>query len=228
VKARQNLNETAFFYPELKTDANGNINFEFTTPEALTKWKLMFLAHTADVRTAVLEKDIITQKKLSVNPNYPRFLREGDELNFQTKISNLTDKTMSGAASLQILNAETNEDISQLFGISSAVQNFEVKDTGNSVLSWKIKTPFNKASSIIIKVVAKAGEYSDGEQIPVAVLSNRMMLTDAVPIFVKEGQTKTFTLDNLKNNTSATVENISNTLELKTNAVWEILLLFRI
>lgn len=223
VKARQNLNETAFFYPNLKTDANGNVSFEFTTPEALTKWKLMFLAHTVDLRTAILEKDIITQKKLSVNPNYPRFLREGDELNFQTKISNLTDKTMSGAASLQILNAETNEDISKLFGIDSAVQNFEVKDTGNSVVSWKIKTPFNKATSIIIKVVAKAGEYSDGEQIPVAVLSNRMMLTDAVPIFVKEGQTKTFTLQNLKNNTSATVENISNTLELKTNPVWEIL-----
>ncbi|WP_241285480.1 alpha-2-macroglobulin family protein [Chryseobacterium arthrosphaerae] len=223
VKARQNLNETAFFYPDLKTDAHGNISFEFTTPEALTKWKLMFLAHTADLRTAVLEKDIITQKKLSVNPNYPRFLREGDELNFQTKISNLTDKAMSGAASLQILNAETNEDISQQFGISSAVQNFDVKDTGNSVVSWKIKTPFSKASSIIIKVVAKAGEYSDGEQIPVAVLSNRMMLTDAVPIFVKEGQTKTFTLQNLKNNTSETVENISNTLELKTNPVWEIL-----
>lgn len=223
MKARQNLNETAFFYPNLKTDANGNVSFEFTTPEALTKWKLMFLAHTVDLRTAILEKDIITQKKLSVNPNYPRFLREGDELNFQTKISNLTDKTMSGAASLQILNAETNEDISKLFGIDSAVQNFEVKDTGNSVVSWKIKTPFNKATSIIIKVVAKAGEYSDGEQIPVAVLSNRMMLTDAVPIFVKEGQTKTFTLQNLKNNTSTTVENISNTLELKTNPVWEIL-----
>ncbi|MGN7863328.1 alpha-2-macroglobulin family protein [Chryseobacterium sp. 22458] len=223
VKARQNLNETAFFYPDLKTDAHGNISFGFTTPEALTKWKLMFLAHTADLRTVVLEKDIITQKKLSVNPNYPRFLREGDELNFQTKISNLTDKAMSGAASLQILNAETNEDISQLFGISPAVQNFDVKDTGNSVVSWKIKTPFNKASSIIIKVVAKAGGYSDGEQIPVAVLSNRMMLTDAVPVFVKEGQTKTFTLQNLKNNTSETVENISNTLELKTNPVWEIL-----
>lgn len=223
VKARQNLNETAFFYPDLKTDAHGNISFEFTTPEALTKWKLMFLAHTVDLRTAVLEKDIITQKKLSVNPNYPRFLREGDELNFQTKISNLTDKVMSGAASLQILNAETNEDISQLFGIDVAVQNFEVKDTGNSVVNWKIRAPFNKASSIIIKVVAKAGEYSDGEQIPVAVLSNRMMLTDAVPIFVKEGQTKTFTLNNLKNNTSASVENISNTLELKTNPVWEIL-----
>lgn len=222
VQARKNLNETAFFYPQLKTDANGNVNFEFTTPEALTKWKLMFLAHTTDARSAVLEQDIITQKKFSVTPNYPRFLREGDELNFQAKLSNLEDKALSGSASLQILNAETNEDISSLFGISS-VQNFEIKATGNSVLSWNLKAPFNKVSSIIIKVVAKAGDYSDGEQIPVAILSNRMLLTDALPVFVKEGQTKTFTLESLKNNTSNTVANFSNILELKTNPIWEII-----
>jgi len=222
VETRKNLNETAFFYPQLKTDDNGNVNFEFTSPEALTKWKLMFLAHTADARSRVLEQDIITQKKFSVTPNYPRFLREGDELNFQAKLSNLEDQALSGSASLQILNAETNEDITSLFGISS-VQNFDVKATGNSVLSWNLKAPFNKASSIIIKVVAKAGEYSDGEQIPVAILSNRMLLTDALPVFVKEGQTKTFTLESLKNNTSKTVANFSNTLELKTNPIWEII-----
>jgi len=223
VKARQNLNETAFFYPQLKADKEGSVSFEFTTPEALTKWKLMFLAHTKDTRTAVLEKDIISQKKLSVNPNYPRFLREGDELNFQTRISNLSDAAMAGSASLQILNAETNEDISPLFGITSSIQNFKIGETANSTVSWKIKTPFNKVYSIIIKVVAKAGDYSDGEQIPVAILSNRILLIDAVPIFVKEGQTKTFTLNNLKNNTSQTSTNFSNTLELKTNPIWEII-----
>lgn len=223
VNARQNLQETAFFYPHLKTDANGNISFEFTTPEALTKWKLMFLAHTKDDRNAVLEQDIITQKKLSVTPNYPRFLREGDELSFQTKISNLTDKSLDGNVSLQILNAETNEDITSLFGITGSVQDFKVQNRGNAVASWKIKTPYNKVNSIIIKVVAKAGDFSDGEQIPVAVLSNRMLLTDAVPIFVKEGQTKTFTLESLANYTTGTAENVRNTLELKTNPIWEII-----
>ncbi|SHG06378.1 alpha-2-macroglobulin family protein [Chryseobacterium vrystaatense] len=223
VEVRKNLNETAFFYPQLRTDNEGRVSFEFTTPEALTKWKLMFLAHTKDARGAVLEKDIVTQKKLSVNPNYPRFLREGDELNFQTRISNLTDEAMAGAASLQILNAETNEDISPLFGITSSVQNFNVGATGNSTVSWGIKTPFHKVSSIIIKVVAKAGSHSDGEQIPVAVLSNRMLLTDTVPLFVKEGQTKTFSLANLKDSTSKTAVNFSNTLELKTNPIWEII-----
>lgn len=223
VNARQNLKETAFFYPHLKTDAQGNVSFEFTTPEALTKWKLMFLAHTKDDRHAVLEQDIITQKKLSVTPNYPRFLREGDELSFQTKISNLTDTSLDGKVSLQILNAETNEDISSLFGITGSVQDFQVQNTGNAVASWKIKAPYNKVNSIIIKVVAKAGDFSDGEQIPVAVLSNRMLLTDAVPIFVKEGQTKTFTLESLANYTTGTAENVRNTLELKTNPIWEII-----
>ncbi|MGR3856902.1 alpha-2-macroglobulin family protein [Chryseobacterium indologenes] len=219
---RQNLNETAFFYPDLKTDAEGNVNFEFTSPEALTKWKLMFLAHTKDARAATLEKEVVTQKEFSVTPNYPRFLREGDELNLQSKLSNLTDKKLNGSAELQILDAFTNENISSKFAITSGVQNFSLNENGSSALTWKLKVPDN-VSSIIFKVVAKAGAYSDGEQQAVAVLPNRMLVTDAVPVFVKEGETKTFVLDNLKNNTSTTASNVSNTLELTTNPIWEIM-----
>ncbi|WP_126651472.1 alpha-2-macroglobulin family protein [Chryseobacterium aureum] len=222
VAVRQNLNETAFFYPDLKTDEEGNVNFEFTSPEALTKWKLMFLAHTKDARAATLEKEVVTQKEFSVTPNYPRFLREGDELNLQSKLSNLTAKKLSGSAELQILDAFTNENISSKFGITSGVQNFNLNENGSSALAWKLKVPEN-ISSIIFKIVAKAGAYSDGEQQAVAVLPNRMLVTDAVPVFVKEGETKTFVLDNLKNNTSATASNVSNTLELTTNPIWEIM-----
>ncbi|NIF06711.1 hypothetical protein F3J23_14780 [Chryseobacterium sp. Tr-659] len=222
VPVRQNLNETAFFYPDLKTDASGNVNFEFTSPEALTKWKLMFLAHTQDARAATLEKEVVTQKEFSVTPNYPRFLREGDELNLQSKLSNLTDKKLNGSAELQILDAFTNENISSKFGISSGIQNFNVNENGNTALTWKLKVP-DHVSSIILKIVAKAGAYSDGEQQAVAVLPNRMLVTDAVPVFVKEGETKTFVLDNLKNTTSATASNVSNTLELTTNPIWEIM-----
>ncbi|KFF24789.1 alpha-2-macroglobulin family protein [Chryseobacterium vrystaatense] len=222
VPVRQNLNETAFFYPDLKTDAEGNVSFEFTSPEALTKWKLMFLAHTKDARAAVLEKQVVTQKEFSVTPNYPRFLREGDELNLQSKLSNLTDKKLSGSAELQILDAFTNENISSKFGINAGTQNFNLNEKGNSALTWKLKVP-NNVSSIILKVVAKAGAYSDGEQQTVAVLPNRMLVTDAVPVFVKEGETKTFVLDNLKNTTSTTITNVSNTLELTTNPIWEIM-----
>lgn len=230
VQVRQNLNETAFFYPDLKTDAEGNVNFEFTSPEALTKWKLMFLAHTKNARATTLEKEVVTQKEFSVTPNYPRFLREGDELNLQLKLSNLTSKKLNGSAQLQILDAFTNEDISEKFGLSTLTavsgynkeQAFSVNENGNSGLTWKIKVP-NNVSSIILKIVAKAGQYSDGEQKAIPVLPNRMLVTDAVPIFVKEGEAKTFVLDNLKNTNSTTISNVSNTLELTTNPIWEIM-----
>jgi len=222
IPVRQNLNETAFFYPDLKTDSEGNVSFEFTSPEALTKWKLMFLAHTKDAKAATLEKEVITQKEFSVTPNYPRFLREGDELNLQSKLSNLTNKKLNGSASLQILDAITNEDISSKFGLHSAIQNFDLNENGNSALTWNIKVPEN-VSSIILKVVAKAGQFSDGEQKAIAVLPNRMFVTDAVPVFVREGETKTFILENLKNTNSTTISNVSNTLELTTNPIWEIM-----
>jgi len=230
IPVRQNLNETAFFYPNLLTDKDGNVSFEFTSPEALTQWKLMFLAHTKDARAAVLEKTVVTQKDFSITPNYPRFLREGDELNLQSKISSLVSQKLTGFAQLQILDAFTNEDISEKFGINQLTavsgfnkeQTFSLAENGNSVVTWKVKVP-NGFSSIIIKIVAQAGNFSDGEQKAIAILPNRMLVTDALPIFVKEGQTKTFTLENLKNANSKTLTHVSNTLELTTNPIWEIM-----
>lgn len=222
IPVRQNLNETAFFYPNLMTDNDGNVNFEFTSPEALTQWKLMFLAHTKDARSAYLEKEVVTQKEFSVTPNYPRFLREGDELNLQSKLSNLTAQQLSGSATLQILDAFTNEDISGKFNLKNSTNSFELNANGNSVLNWKLKVP-NGVSSIIIKVLAKAGNFTDGEQKAIPVLPNRMLVTDAQPIFVKEGQTKSFVLKNLAENTSTTATNVSNSLELTTNPIWEVM-----
>ena len=238
IPVRQNLNETAFFYPNLLTDKDGNVSFEFTSPEALTQWKVMFLAHTKDARSAILEKSVVTQKEFSITPNYPRFLRESDELNLQTKISSLVNQKLTGVAQLQILDAFTNEDISEKFGISQLTavsgynkeQSFSLAENGNASATWKLKVP-NNVSSIIIKIIAK-GEplnplkwtsFSDGEQKAIAVLPNRILVIDALPIFVKEGQTKTFTLENLKNSNSKTLTNVSNTLELTTNPIWEIM-----
>ncbi|WP_300670888.1 MG2 domain-containing protein [Soonwooa sp.] len=230
IKVRENLNETAFFYPNLVTDDKGNVSFEFTTPEALTKWKLMLLAHTKDAKSGYLEKTVVTQKDFSVTPNYPRFLREGDVLTFQTKISSLVSKALTGYAKLQILDAFTNEDISEKFKLTNLTQvtgynieqSFSLKENSSTALSWTLTTP-KDVSSIIIKVVAQAGNYSDGEQKAVAVLPNRMLVTDAVPIFVKEGETKTFEIENLINNNSTTVSNVRNTLELTTNPIWEVM-----
>ncbi|MBV2224844.1 MAG: hypothetical protein KUL74_08320 [Cloacibacterium sp.] len=222
IKVRQNLNETAFFYPNLMTDKNGNVSFEFTSPEALTQWKLMFLAHTKDAQSATLEKTVVTQKEFSVAPNYPRFLREGDELVFKSKLSNLTTSQLNGFANLQILDAFTNEDISSQFNLKDIQKSFVLNANGSTTVQWNVKVP-NGVSSIIIKNVAKAGEFSDCEQKAIAILPNRILVTDAVPVFVKEGQTKTFVLENLKNNSSKTATNVSNTLELTTNPIWEVI-----
>ncbi len=100
----------------------------------------MFLAHTKDARAATLEKEVVTQKEFSVTPNYPRFLREGDELNLQSKLSNLTSRKLSGSASLQILDAFTNEDISSKFNLNSNIQNFDLSENGNSVLNMENKS----------------------------------------------------------------------------------------
>lgn len=222
VPVRQNLNETAFFYPNLMTDKDGNVSFEFTSPEALTQWKLMFLAHTQDAKSAYLEKTVVTQKEFSVTPNYPRFLREGDELVFKSKLSNLTSQKLNGTAQLQILDAFTNTDITDKFGlIRDNLRNFDINANGSTTVQWNVNVPTD-VSSIIIKNVAKAGDFSDGEQKAIAVLPNRMLVTDAVPVFVKEGQTKTFTIENLKN-PSKTATNVSNTLELTTNPIWEVI-----
>ena len=228
IKVRQNLNETAFFYPNLMTDKNGNVSFEFTSPEALTQWKLMFLAHTKDAQAATLEKTVVTQKEFSVTPNYPRFLREGDELVFKSKLSNLSAKNLNGTAQLQILDSFTNEDISSKFDLKDIQKSFVLNSNGSTTVQWNVKVP-NGVSSIIIKNVATStslsgqGKFSDGEQKAIAVLPNRMLVTDAVPVFVKEGQTKTFVLENLKNNSSKTATNVSNTLELTTNPIWEVI-----
>src|SRR5690606_36044413 len=138
------------------------------------------------------------------------------------KLSSLVNQKISGTAQLQILDAFTNEDISGKFSLKETQKSFELAEKGNSVVNWKLKVP-NDVSSIIIKVVAQAGNFSDGEQKAIAVLPNRMLVTDAVPIFVKEGQTKTFTLENLAKNNSTTATNVANTLELTTNPIWEIM-----
>ena len=115
IQIRKNFNETVFFFPDLKTDAEGNINFSFTIPEALTKWKMQTLAHTQDLKSAYDERTLITQKPLMVQPNAPRFLREGDAMEFSAKIVNLTNKEITGTSMLQLFDAATDKPVDGLF-----------------------------------------------------------------------------------------------------------------
>src|ERR1035437_1228094 len=114
ISARKNLAETAFFFPTLMTDENGNVIIKFTIPEALTKWKMMGFAHTKDLKFGTIEKELVTQKDLMVIPNPPRFFRENDKMEFSTKISNLSDSELKGSAQLFLFDATTMQPLDKM------------------------------------------------------------------------------------------------------------------
>ena len=232
IKIRKNFNETAFFFPHLKTDKNGEVSFNFTIPEALTRWKLQLLAHTKDLKSVTKTLSAVTQKELMVLPNPPRFLREGDQIIFSSKISNLTTKNLNGFAQLQLTDAVTGKDITQeLLSLPLGEMSrsdrvgFNVDAKGNTNVSWSLKIPMNKVQAVQYKIVAKAGNFSDGEQNALPVLSNRMLVTETMPMWIRSNETKTFTLDKLKSIASTplsdrTLTNHKLTLEVTSNPAW--------
>ena len=230
VQIRKNLQETAFFFPQLQTDKEGNVSFSFTIPEALTKWKLQLLAHTKTLQSAMTTLETVTQKELMVTPNAPRFLREGDEIVISTKIANLTDKLLSGIAQLELTDAMNGKLVSHKLLInetngpkdgiaSSGQQSFQVDSLGNTQVSWRLKIP-SSIQAVQYKIIAKAGDFSDGEQNVLPVLTNRMLVTETLPMWVRSNQTKTFVLDKLKDNTSTTLKHHKLTLEITSNPAW--------
>jgi len=228
VTIRKNLQETAFFFPHLKTDSEGNVTFSFTTPEALTKWKLQLLAHTKTLESAVTSLETVTQKELMVIPNAPRFLREGDQITISTKIANLSDKQLSGQAKLELTDAISGKDISHLLIRKQASSppleeleeaSFTVDAKGNTQVSWQLDIPYT-VQAVQYKVIAKAGDFSDGEQNVLPVLSNRMLVTETLPMWIRSNETRTFTLDKLKTNTSTTLKHHKLTLEMTSNPAW--------
>ena len=230
IKTRKNFKETAFFYPQLRTDKNGQLRFSFNIPEALTRWKLQLLAHTSDLKATTKTLQTVTQKELMVVPNAPRFLREGDHITLSAKITNLTNNELSGVSKLILTNAITGEEITQelfsnigarsLKGMPQSDQvKFTVGKDGNTSVSWNLSIP-ETVEAIQYKIVAKAGGFSDGEQNVLPVLSNRMLVTETIPMWVRSNQTKTFTLAKLKTNTSSTLRNHKLTLEMTSNPAW--------
>ena len=241
IKARTNFNETAFFLPHLTTDKDGNISFEFEMPEALTKWKFQGLAHTKDMKIGKIQEEIITQKDLMVVPNVPRFLREGDKITISSKISNISDKDLNGTAQLFLFDALTNKSIDVLLknageqdvkaskvldGLfvpkqgSSPKRIFTVKSKQSTSVEWQIEIPFG-IQAVKYKIVAQAGNFSDGEEDALPVLTNRMLVTESMPLPVKKAGTKVFDFKKLQNSGSSTsLKHHKVTLEYTSNPAW--------
>lgn len=226
VSPRTNMNETAFFFPQLQTDEEGNIILNFEMPEALTRWNFLGLAHTKDLKHQYFTKSVVTQKELMVTPNAPRFLREGDRIEFTTKITNLSDKSLEGTAELVLYDAITMKEISPkiMEAVAGAFKNigerkFSVEKGKNTAVSWTLMIP-SGIDAITYKVIAQAENFSDGEQATLVVLPNRMMVTETMPLWVRGGDKKSFTFDKLLNNKSTTLKHYNLTLEMTSQPVW--------
>ncbi len=221
VKVRTNFNETAFFYPHLRTNKEGEVIVEFTVPESLTKWKMMGFATTKDLQYGSITNELVTQKDLMLLPNEPRFFRENDKITFPVKISNISDKNLTGKVKLELFDAISMKPVSTIFAKNEQeTRDFEVKAGKNSLVSWNLEIP-EGVDAIMYKVVAKAGDFSDGEQKPLPVLTNRMLVTESMPLPVRGNQTKTYKFEKLINSgKSSTLRHQKLTLEFTSNPAW--------
>jgi uncharacterized protein YfaS (alpha-2-macroglobulin family) len=219
--ARKNLQETAFFFPQLRSEADGSVKLQFTIPEALTEWNLIAFAHTKDLRTGVLAGSVKTQKDLMVQPGLPRFLRQGDAMTISTKIANLSDKALSGTATLEILDANTLQPLALPFHLAQADVSFKTESKGSTSASWTINVPENRYEPVIIRIRAKAGAFTDGEENMLPVLSNRTLVTETLPLWIAGAGSKTFSFDKLKQSgESKTLAQHALTVEYTANPAW--------
>ena len=219
VVARKDFRETVFFMPELKTNENGDVTISFKMPDALTRWKMMGFAHTKDLKYGFVNKELITQKELMVTPNVPRYFREDDKVVISAKVTNLSQGDLTGSAELQLTDALTGKIADIPFKNENASKTFEVKQNQSTNLSWEISIPYG-FEAIEYRIVAKADKYSDGESSVLPVLSNRMLVTETMPMYIRGNQTKNFTMSKMVNNTSSTLTNYKLSLEFTSNPAW--------
>lgn len=216
VQVRENLNETAFFYPALESDNNGNVAIRFTLPESVTTWKFMGLAHDKEMRNGLLVDEAVAQKTVMVQPNMPRFLREGDKSTIVVKFFNTSDKKVSGNARMQILDPETNKVVWQ------KTQNYSIDAEGSATISFDVQGL--KEGVYINKVVAAGNGYSDGEQHYLPVLSNRELVVNTLPITLHQKGEQNFDLSKLFLNKEGKqakgAEEAKVTIEYTNNPSW--------
>ncbi|MEG1586200.1 MAG: alpha-2-macroglobulin family protein [Bacteroidales bacterium] len=213
VDVRTDLNETAFFYPDLVTDSSGNIQIRFTAPEALTRWNLMLLATTPDMRYGQLNADIVTTRELMIKPNLPRFVRQGDSLCIRSAIFNQSKSFQSGKAVFELFDPANDRIMLRREAV------FEVKAGENTTVAFCLDVPAG-ADLLGIRVTAATSLLSDGEQQIVPVLPSRALITESMPIYMPGSGTHTFRFGSYLDNRSATSDNFRYTVEFTGNPAW--------
>ena len=221
IRTRTDFRETAFFFPHLRTDKNGNTNFSFSTPESLTRWKFQMLAHTKNLAYKQLISTVQTSKTLMVAPNMPRFIRAGDTLVVSAKVVNTSENPVQTSARLNLTNPENEEELGLLLPESKLVQRQLVGAKNSVEVFWSIVVPEN-INAIQYKVVATGAGFSDGEENYLPVLPKKVLVTESLPLWVAADTVQSFQLPALLNKKEG-ITDVSLKLELTKNPVWNAL-----
>ena len=220
VPIRKNLNETAFFFPHVVSNKAGEVKLSFTMPEALTEWRLMAFAHDAKTRSGYLDGKAVTSLDLMVRPNPPRFLREGDALEFTTRVINTGETKRVGSVKLNLQNADTEASANALLGNSSPEQKFAIPAGESRSFSWRLTVP-DGAPTLVYQVTASAGDQGDGEENYLPVISRRILVAESLPLPIRDKGTKKFRFDKLvESNKSDTLQHQSLTVQVASNPAW--------
>jgi hypothetical protein len=220
VPVRENLNETAFFFPHLRSGADGIIRMEFTMPEALTTWRFLGFAHDNRLRSGYLSDTTVTAKDLMVQPNPPRFVREGDVIEFTVKVSNQSAARQTGKVSLTFTDARTLETRDAALGNLAPEQTFDVPSQESRVYSWRLTIP-DDCDFLIYKAVGATTRLSDGEQGYLPVLSRRILVQESLPLSIRGPATKDFQFTKLlESGQSPTLRSQSLTVQMVSQPAW--------
>ena len=220
VTARKNLNETAFFFPQLTSDSNGVVRMSFSMPEALTRWRFLGFAHDVLMRSGYLEGHAITAKDLMVQPNPPRFLREGDTVEFTVKVTNQSDKRQTGNVRLAFTDALTSHAADKSLGNNKPELAFDIPAKQSRSYAWRITVP-DGCGFLTYKVVGATANMSDGEEGGLPVLSRRILVTESLPLPIRGPATKKFQFTNLvQMGSSKTLQNESLTVQMVSHPAW--------
>lgn len=215
VQLRTNFNETAFFYPQLHTDSAGNVKFSFTAPESLTRWNVKMLAHTKDLYFGQGEAQVVTQKDLMVQMNLPRFVRRSDKLVLSANVINLTDKPLTASVQFEMIDPATEKPILLK---DAAPKTVTLAANETKAVEWEL-TEFFPYELVTCKVVARAGNFSDGEQKYLPVLPDKVLVTESMPLTIRGNETRTFNFESLLKNGSK-VDSKSLSVEFSSNPAW--------
>ena len=213
IQIRENFAETAFFYPQLRTNEKGEVSISFVLPESLTRWKFMGLAHTRNVDYGKIEATATASKEFMLQPNMPRFVRVGDKANIAASLMNLSDKGVKGTVRMELFNPETEKVF------YSQKQKFDMKggETGHVNFAFEVS---DKYAVMACRMVADGDTFSDGEQRYIPVLTDKQWVTETVPLNVNGEGVHTFSLENLFNKHSKTASEQRLTVEFTAHPAW--------